>query len=166
MPQKYLSQQSRFVCELWSVVAARQYCYSTAEATHVKVQTYNRRRCVISCFQNFRVSFELVQLPDRYRIAGDHQYDNCQKACSQTYAYLQIASTKQVRECLISISHTLRMGHAEAGDSSNICFSASLTWRNSRLLKDICFRVIDFFRVSALIPVAPQLQLVALTFHG
>jgi hypothetical protein len=69
------------------------------------VQTYDGRGCVISCFQQFRVSFELAELPDRYGISGDHQHENCQKTRSQTYAYLQIAPTKQVRESEARVSH-------------------------------------------------------------
>ena len=49
---------------------------------------------MISCIQHFRVSSQLTELPNSYRIGSDHQHDNCQKTGSQTYAYRQIASTK------------------------------------------------------------------------
>ena len=77
----------------------REYCHSAAEAIYVQVEAYDCRGCIISSFQDLGVSFKLVQLPDRYRITGDHQCDNCQKARSETYTDFQIASTKQVREC-------------------------------------------------------------------
>jgi len=86
-------------------VTPRQYCDPAAEAIDVQVQTYYGRRRLISGIQHLSVSSQLTKLPNGYRIGSDHQHDNYQKTSSQTYAYRQIASMKQTRECVAHVSH-------------------------------------------------------------
>ena len=84
----------------------RQYYDPAAEAIDVEVQTYYGRRRLISGIQHLSVSSQLTKLPNSYRIGSDHQHDNYQKTSSQTYAYRQIASMKQTRECVAHVSHS------------------------------------------------------------